>query len=606
MSKKQDNPQDIDMDLFQEIKEHSRQMQADNGARDELFRQVEDMYMLRWQGRGKKYVGNKKLTVSPDARNAVLGAVRLMIMTDPIFSIDDPDNNMANVADRLEKSAGRIWDQSGRLSGEPIHYSLVLSAVLYSEFHAGITQTNDLVARAKLSLDKDGKQNKAAIARAERIAESTPSVIEPYNPLTGYPEWDKFGLTSYYRITQTTVRDLINDYGDVIPDELKRRGRYSQTNLYAFYDDRYTCIWTDSGPILLNEHGLAAIPVCAQLTEGSRIFAKPEDQRQPLLYTLLKSGLWDRQNAVMTSVFTAVIDMGLTPLYVHTAPPNKPDKKVQFDFDEAPGVVEMEAGEQFAPLQNKGLIDPAVTQAFQLAEQKAEESTLYKQALGGAVAGGGGNFSYANLLAQAGRLPLVGTQKRTGWGIGGIMETVYALLRGDAAKYKGNGIDVKARDIPASLHINVKLDVRLPQDQLQLANIANLLSQGDKPLASQSWVRENILQIGQSSDEQRKIWNEQMSQMLFSLVGQQMVQQQQQKSPTQPGISPDQLTGGAGGAGIPTGAPGPGMPAGPDTGMTAGPMMAPGQGEMIEGGLPPQQAGMMPGAGGNAPEGMPQ
>ena len=50
---------------------------------------------------------------------------------------------------------------------------------------------------------------------------------------------------------------------------------------------------------------------------------------------------------------------------------------------------------------------------------------------------------------------------------------------------------------------------------LQAANAANMLAQGEDPMVSHRWAQENVLDIGQSEDMQKEIWNEKAQNIFF-------------------------------------------------------------------------------------------
>lgn len=588
---------DIDADAIAQAQDHAQQLKSDDSARDQMFDSIEKMYLMTWSGgNGKKWSG-VDLKISPDARNATLGAVRLLVATDPIFNVvstSDKKKDQDKV-ERIEKAVTRMFESAGRAAGNPIHYDALLSAILYSEMHMAITSTASLVQAAN--------ENGAGVARAERLERITPFIINVWNPMDGHAEFDKLGLSAYYREADTTIGKLRSDFGALLPESTVQKKATDTTKLYTFYDNQNTVIWTDDGTIVARPHELPFIPVCVQYTEGSSLWDKHEEARQPLLYTLLKSGMWEMQNLVNTVMYSLIRDMGVTPLYKHITPPAQEGKQLDIDYDRVPGVVHLSAGEDFQPLVNKGLIDPAVQEGLALATQKVQESTLYPQALGAPVAGDS-TFSELALLSQSGRLPLTSTQRRGGWGIGQLMEMCLAMMKSDGVGSKTEGIDIKPNEIPEYVQIDAKLEVKLPQDKLQQANIAQMITNGENPLVSNEWARSNVLQIGQSGDMDRQIWTEKMA----NLMVQQFTQQELQKAQM---AQQQQMMGGQPGPQSPNGMmgqPQPPMPSGqgqmpPE--MQAGPMMPPNQGEGM-GGLPPQMAGMMPGAGQGSvpPEGM--
>ncbi len=582
----------LDSTLIAQAQDHAQQLKADDSARDQMFDSIDKMYLMTWTGGSGKKRSGVDLKISPDARNAALGAVRLLVATDPIFNVVNTSDKKKDQdkIERIEKAVTRMFECAGRAAGNPIHYDALLSAILYSEMHMAITSTASLVQAAK--------ENDVGVSRAERLERITPFVIDVWNPKDGHAEFDRLGLSAYYREADTTIGKLRSDFGALLPETTLQNKVTDTVTLKTFYDNENTLIWIDQGTIVARPHGMPFIPVCVQYTEGSSLWDKHEEARQPLLYTLLKSGMWEMQNLVNTVMYTLIKDMGVTPLYKHITPNGMDGKELEIDYDRVPGVVHLANGEDFQPLVNKGLIDPAVQEGLALATQKVQESTLYPQALGAPVQGDS-TFSELALLSQSGRLPLTSTQRRGGWGIGQLMEMCLAMMKADGVGAKVEGIDLKPSEIPEYVQIDAKLEVKLPQDKLQQANIAQMLTSGENPLVSNEWARSNVLQIGQSGDMDRQIWTERLANQMVQMVSQQELQkaqmaQQQQMMSGQPGQpSPN---------GMMAQPPSQGMPP-PE--MQAGPMMPPGQGEGM-GGLPPQMAGMMPGMGEGAvpPEGM--
>jgi len=575
----------IDDALFSDIKDHAKQMQSDDRLRDIMFSDIDKMYLMQWQGSSGKKSSKAQITISPDARNTVLGAVRLMVATDPQINIKNVSNKFDQTkVDNLEKAANRIWEVAGRAQGNPVHYDALLSAILYSEMHLAITSTNDLLEAAK--------KNGEGVDRAQQLADRTPFLIESWNPKDGHAEYDQLGLSGYYRQVDTTVQKLKSSFGGLLPQATLNRKTYAVLKLNTFYDNTNVCIWTDDGPIMLESHNLSSIPVVVQQTEGSRLWSKSEESHQPLLYTLLKSGLWEMENLILTVMYTTIKDMGFTPLYIHKQGKNGVGKPLEMNFDEHPAIIELENDEDFAPITNKGLIDPAIENARQIAEQKSEQSTIYSQALGAPIEGTS-TYSELALLSQSGRLPLVGIQRRGGWGISSVIEMCLHRMKTDNTIYKSNGIELKPADIPDFFEAEAKLEVSLPQDKLQLANIATTLTAGDEPQTSHKWTRENILNIGQSADMDKEIWTEKATYAQFQLFLQQQMQQQQlanqqQVVQQQQGMNQQPQSGGQG---ITL--------SDQSTTQQSPEQIAASQmpGQETTGGLPQVQAGIMPGAG---------
>ena len=71
---------------------------------------------------------------------------------------------------------------------------------------------------------------------------------------------------------------------------------------------------------------------------------------------------------------------------------------------------------------------------------------------------------------------------------------------------KGVLAEVDAKEIPEYLTLNVELDVNLPQDRLQAANVGKILM--DSGLVTREWIQDEILHISQPAKMTRKVWKE--------------------------------------------------------------------------------------------------
>lgn len=581
----------FDIAKLKEVQEHGRQLRSVHGARNSMYDAMEKIFMLNWDDERsvRRKMKSIKLTKSPDGRNYLLGAVRLMTATDPVFSVpfDQNEADGKEQSEKLEKFASTMWKAAGRIRSDPVHYDLVRSGLMYSEIQACVTSTAELVEYAKGS-------SKAMQRQAERAAQATPYLIDVLDPRQGYPEIGPLGLRAFYRESELLARDVLEQFGERGRQALewgangsrKEFNPFEKVILCDYWDmaERHVWIQGRQRPIDQAEHDLPVIPWVVHFVEGGRLFTNPEDQRQPFLYGLWKSGLWNRQNLALTVIFSVLYAVGANPVFLEKL--NQQGQGVEVDLESPIGKIRVPYGADFAPLLSKGIIDPAMKDALQLADQKVQESTIYSQTLGEPL-GGAAPYSMVALLSQAGRLPLTVPQRKGGWAVGDLIKTALLMLRDSGksgrARYEEKAIELKPKDIPDQFEIQATLDISLPQDLLQAANVAGMVTGGEDPLASKRWARETLLKIGNSNEMDEEIWSERAAVEHFKVYIQKTLQQMQ---------------AGAGGPG--GGMPGGGMPGG---GVPGGGM--PGEAMGMAGdlqGLPPEMA--MGGAQG--PEPLPQ
>lgn len=509
----------IDLTAFQEFKTETDDLISDQGDKTTMFENMEKMYLLDWPEKEKVQGLNEhiKLTVHPGPRNSILGAIRLMTATEPTFTVptelDTPE--VRDVADKLEKMATIIWRKAGRIQGDPVHMEIIRSAFIYGETHVGIIDTRDLVEQAKGA-------SKGAEARAERIASITPFLFPVYSPKYCYADWDSTGLRLWHNRSEMTAGEIEDMFGDDARAVLNQESReYTRSYPYTLCQgfnlkDKY--VWIDglAEPIIQEEHGLSEIPIAAHRIEGSSLFDKEQWRTNPWLYGYFQSGMWNRQNMWLTAFFTILYGIGFNPIIVEYE--GKAGQRSSVDQNTPGGRWIVPPGNRIEVITNKGIMDPAIREGWDLAENIERDSTMQRQALGEPL-GKNTSFSYVSLMAQAGRLPLATAQRKGGWVIGDIVRMALTLFNDKAQGWKskafGTDMAIKIKDIPKYFEIEANLEVILPQERLQMASLINELTGGENPATSMRYVREKLLSIGNSDEMEEEIWGERSAKFHF-------------------------------------------------------------------------------------------
>ena len=496
---------------FSRIKKHCDNGWAKNGERIDMQNEIADAFLLIWDEETKvaDVMEGVKITLSPDIRNRILGAVRLLIATDPHFKIPIEINTKATmeVSSKLEEIAKRMFIAAGHVTQEPVHYEAVLSAILFDEVHILITRTQDYLTQTKES-------DKVEYYRAEQVALGSPYIYDVVDPRKGIPEFDDRGLRSYYRRTDYSLGELSDMFGaDKVAKHYKGdadKDRNKSVTLHQYWDFVYRYAWLEgSGEFMLKEeHGLPFLPVTCVLGGANRMFEKEEHQRQPFAYTVWKSKLWHRQNLSLTVGYTNLLKMGASPAVILKEDQSGNVPTVEFDKGLNRWRVPQGGAVEMADLQR--MVNPALIELMQLADSKVEESTIYSQTLGEPL-GANAPFSMVALLHQAGRLPLLIPQKKAGFA---IADAVYKSMIWtneepfEAGEYEHIfGADFDFAEIPRHYVLDCILDVALPQDQLQQSNVAKAL-RGDDALVDRRWIQENLLNIENPEDMETRILDE--------------------------------------------------------------------------------------------------
>lgn len=534
---------DKEREEFKDIRHRAERLQQTYGERDGILEEMRKMYHMEWNDQPS--AGWVKPTMSTTAYDALTGAVRLMTSTSPYFNVkyDEADETLKTISGKLEKAAASMWAGSGRVSGRPVHYEMVLSSLWAGEIVGTVTRTADLVDATR------GMSKKRYLRQAEQAQRETPYLYQIHNPSQCYTEYTMLGPSAVLRRAESTWADVLSLYGKAAEDAAGSTTRKpdDRVTVWDWTDYDWRAVWLDNGsePVRFDPLGLDFLPIVSQITDGSFLFDEPHQQRTPFLYGLLRSNIWRRENLMLTIIYSMIHGIGSNPQLVYETD-NPEDDRVVIDRQVPGGIVNILKGNKLSPLMEK-VIDPSQLQGLATAQQIAESTTIPRVALG-APPSGNLAFSTVSTLIQSGRLPLMGTKQQAAHAAAEMVRRSLLWLKASAAgegqlvdmgngfaraqrstdeMYDGTGqrIDVDPSLIPDRLPITCVLDVDLPTDKLQLANAATALAQ--HKLVSRRHIRENVLGVGQSEAMDREIMQEQLLGVMGDLQVQRLSAQAQ-------------------------------------------------------------------------------
>lgn len=534
----------LDLVGFELAQTTSKEMVTSYSVLRENQVKCEEAYFMDWTD---KPGGSVKLTISPDPHNKVRGATRLLTATAPTFKVPLEKNNpdAGDKSSLCEKAANAMWAGSNAVQGIVAERDMAHSGILYGEMHMRVISTKDMLeaaqAAAKENKDKDRKPLfDANVKHFEEIRKRTPYLFEPLEATTCYVRRSRSGLEAHYQKVKVTVGDVLAAYGGDAERVLTGRKSFENVELNVFYDRANVYVWTggDKEPILAGPHGLSSIPVAYYSPEGSSVYQKPERAILPFLYPVITSGVWQRLNLFLTVTATNAAAL-MNAQFIHKQ--GSPDSRLSVNHSVIAGVLEIPVGDEFGPMA-KDIVNPALVQQYQMYDGLMDESTIFDQTLGQPLAGGNATFSATALLHQAGRLPLTPIQMGMAALFADAMSIAFAWLKIDGtaalSTKTGDAIEMDPKQIPETLNFEVTVDVDLPQDKMQQAQTGATIAESG--LASKEWVRDNILNIGQSDNEQSKIWREQMADMAAQTIFPLFMQQMMAKMGLQqPQVGPD-------------------------------------------------------------------
>jgi hypothetical protein len=500
---------------FQETKKHTDQLLTDFAERNTMNEGILQQWLMEWKDPPvESWI---KKTMSPTPHNYVAGAIRLMMTTRPQFNVPMDESDKANqeASELIEQAAQALWLGSGKALRHPPEYDAVASAILFAEVCGSLTQTSELVQFAQTS------QNQGAIARMEALAARTPYLFHIYDPSTCYPDADTFGLRGMLRRTELTTAELLDAWGAKADAQISST-RQKRTKWWVrdWYDWENRTVWLEnkSEPLYHDAHGLPFLPVVSQITEGVSFLGKPEQQRMPLLYSVFKSGLWERESLMLTVIYSLIFAIGSHPLLKRKA--QMPGSPLIINRTIPGGVVDVATDEDIGALMEK-VVDPSQWSGLETAARLIEDSTMPKQAMGGPPKTAM-PFSAISLLAQAGRLPLTGPKELGGDALAELVTSALMWARADAIQYgsgplklynpaAGRAFDFDPGKLPERITLTCTLETDLPQDRLSMIGAADAMVKGGH--ASRRYVREHVLNIRQSKAMEEEIYHERRNEL---------------------------------------------------------------------------------------------
>ncbi len=538
---------------FTKAKDHAAEMWASFSGLHDMQAKMDEMINMEWESQIKRK--DVKQTISPEPHNQFMGAKRLMSNTQPNINISAQLNDTTipkDDIDKIERFCRAVLHQSGRINGHPVNEEIVDSLLRYGISFTSVNDTADVVEWQKGSLIAPSK---ARAYRNERLMKTTPFLIKPLNPRSCACELGALGLEAFYYQSETTVAEMISMYGIRKDWESKKPNEKIQYHEYFDLDVHFSWVESGSEPLIGAEtdgaHDLQVIPVEVQLGEGSNMSSDWKNKVHPFLYAIHKGELWDRLNLELTVLYTSLFNLASNPTFKFMGA--DPDENLDVDWATIGGVVRLQTGQDFRVME-RDVFNKDMMQGYQLAEQMVSESGIYKQTLGQPMAAGTA-FSSLSLLSQAGRLPLSAPQRAGSWTFGAIFENILGRIRdgGGSRTVKGESelLKLDSDIIPENVSVSVVIDVDLPQDKLQNANVASMVI--DRGLASKDWARENLLNINSPDQMEKDILKENiinmmlqelatgnMEQMITQRVMQQIQQQQADAAAAQANQMPPQ------------------------------------------------------------------
>jgi len=449
------------------------------GKRDrELYARYREMFFIEPAEAARDQTVDEKdwaITRSPTSRNEVIGMVRLLETS--TLSIHVPDADQAD-SENIEKACKAMLRVSGEFRRARIESDAALSAVLYGPVTMYGETVDDLMA-----VKREGNYGQYVKARMEEIRKRTPVLLRVINAEQSYPDWGEFGMMAHlwkYKVRGSVIKERWGTMN--VKDNL-------DYTIYDMINWTNRLVWAEGiqTPLLAGPHGLKSLNIVSRYAGGSSLFAEPEKQMQSFLFAKAMSRIDKRENALLTTIATALNQRGLLGPLLAIDPENAPDK-IQINFQGGVRYIIAKAQQV-----DEKVIDPVVFQWKTMLDELSGQSTIYRQTLGENL--DISTFSSLAMLSNSGKLPLVDARRA-------IEMAFRDILLHSLARIRDEGIEndlIKPTDIPQDIELEVNLEPDLPQDSLRNAQIVTQLKNAGANV-SDEWMNTNILNIPNSAE----------------------------------------------------------------------------------------------------------
>ena len=463
---------------------------TDYKNRNEMFQWMSDAYANNWsfpKGRIPEWM---HVTSSSDPHDAVRSGAQILSTTAPKIHYHPLSDDILDKekATKIERALEWQFNQAARrtprknlvrdITRDALLYGMVAGQVVYLPYQQKIMKGMGKNTRWAKQARRHGKY--AIVLR---------------DPRTIYPVWSDFMLEGVLHATHWSIPKFKAFWGDGAFAKIMKKWKHEDEPKWIYVydnmdlDERF--IWgkpladakdvshEDAGAatVLMDEkHGLDFLPwFIAQDGDGGEL--------NPLLYPLYKSGHWTTQNVIMTLLVSDVISIAYGAKSKSTTPAGE---GVEVDHTTPDAQVKLMSGQDYDVLPPRRL-DPGQTEMLDRITASIGKQTVASILMNPEMKADV-PFSAMNLIFQLGAQTLSPYKKLGEDAIAEIyIQMLYWLDKtGDSIMAFGQEEDgmlgeqlaVAANDFDVdNLYIDVRLEAKIPQEEVARANAASIKKQ---------------------------------------------------------------------------------------------------------------------------------
>lgn len=379
---------------FGEIKSRAQQTISLLSARDQEFRKYEKMYTIEPEAEdGLLSRSGSHLLFDTHPHDAINSVVRLYTINDPLISVPSlPASDGLGEEELQQREAERrgadkterflralLWAIQNRTFQNPVE-QVLFQLALFDE--------------ATIAIDP--------LIATDPDAEVPFTLFVPHSA-SAYPAYSKrSGLLHHVLAAEMSLEELRLTYGEEATEFLSEDGGVDQIfNVMDYVDRSVRCIWVEEAadqPILLEEHGLPFVPRVSMIASGHQFFLREDLKRIPLLYGLLKAGVWAARNQNLSLMNDNILRYLSAPLVANLRNPQS------FTFSANDRIIRLHTDERIGQLVRQ-VVPREQLELHGILSQMMESGSIPRVVQGQIPGSGQWAAAAIAALTSSGRLP---------------------------------------------------------------------------------------------------------------------------------------------------------------------------------------------------------
>lgn len=459
-----------------------------------IYNQYENMVHGRWNlPDGLTAAGIHKVVIS-DPYDAMNSLRRILARDIPKFKVHPiaPTEGSKAVANRLEKGLVWMYKQAAERRDTDLTADLAWSVGLYGQ---GIGQVvylpNEIEAREAFKGDTRGLQD---------ALQDGPFLVETHNPKYVHIIRNSYGLQGVLTKKILRATEAMSFWGEYAGSLKRKIDKMSDDERYKAYVTQYDywekgkrtvwCLISEHANTIMEpddksavkimveeDYGLPFLPWFARLT-GSGLEQETKDKIQPMLKTLVDTGLYETQNTLETMIMSKAIKLYGRPTLVEEGP-NPAESQVDYAPENLADTLKAPPGNTVRPLDQQ-VLDQALLAMSDRGSSRIDKSTVARLLQTGEFPSGMAATAI-NIVTQSAVESIGPFRRATEFCIADIAKLMLRHIHADGKPLVLDGASDAAQLIigpndinPQYLYLEAELTSVGPSDDVALANAAQM------------------------------------------------------------------------------------------------------------------------------------